>query len=187
MSGGQGNAHGESVRLLHATGQLVAALPALKPEVRFDVVGEAMDDLASFAGDARIDDTTVINRLTTVIRLLRPAARKAEKPPTREQALDQLTQVLEEGLLPRGRRPIGAPRTVRATDEVWRSVDAEAAARGIEWTEVARERLAVRVGGLYDQFLEATRPGSSSDDVVRLVDDWFVAQGYRSVLFRQHP
>lgn len=40
---------------------------------------------------------------------------------------------------------------------------------------------------LYAQFLEADRDGSSSNDVVQVLDDWFVAQGFPTVIYRTDP
>lgn len=37
---------------------------------------------------------------------------------------------------------------------------------------------------LYAQFLEADRDGASSNDIVQILDDWFVAQGFPTVIYR---
>ena len=38
---------------------------------------------------------------------------------------------------------------------------------------------------LYAQFLEADRDGASSNDVVQILDDWFVANGFPTVIYRR--
>ena len=40
---------------------------------------------------------------------------------------------------------------------------------------------------LYAQFLEADRDGASSNDVVQILDDWFVANGFPTVIYRTIP
>ena len=37
---------------------------------------------------------------------------------------------------------------------------------------------------LYAQFLEADRDVASSNDIAQLLDDWFVEQGFPTVLYR---
>lgn len=38
---------------------------------------------------------------------------------------------------------------------------------------------------LYAQLLEADSDGSSSNDIVQILDDWFVAQGFPTVIYRE--
>ena len=37
---------------------------------------------------------------------------------------------------------------------------------------------------LYAQLLEADRDGASSNDIVQILDDWFTANGFPTVLYR---
>jgi hypothetical protein len=43
------------------------------------------------------------------------------------------------------------------------------------------------VRALYAELLEADDTDASSNDVAQIVDDWFVARGYPSVLYRERP
>jgi hypothetical protein len=38
---------------------------------------------------------------------------------------------------------------------------------------------------LYARFLEADRDGASSNDMAQILDDWFTADGFPTVLYRE--
>lgn len=51
-------------------------------------------------------------------------------------------------------------------------------------TELPTDITIEAVLDLYAQFLEAGRDGSSSNDIVQILDDWFVEQGFPTVIYR---
>lgn len=52
-------------------------------------------------------------------------------------------------------------------------------------TELPADVTTEAVLDLYAQFLEAGTDGSSSNDIVQILDDWFVAQGFPTVIYRE--
>jgi hypothetical protein len=51
-------------------------------------------------------------------------------------------------------------------------------------TELPTDVTTEAVLDLYAQFLEADRDGASSNDIVQILDDWFTANGFPTVLYR---
>lgn len=42
-----------------------------------------------------------------------------------------------------------------------------------------------KVHDLYRDFLEADEDGASSNDITQMLDDWFTANGFPTVLYRE--